>query len=320
MTSQGRHNNSTTKPAVLAFDFNQTLIDFDALRPAFAEFFHDAAALDEWFSLLLHYSTVVTLTDSYSDFSALGRAVFSMLAEGKGLRVSEEERSRVFQAMLSLPAHPEVPEALARLRAAGFRMVVLTNSPHASVDVQIGKAGIAQYFDEVISVRLGAPLQARSRSLSVCGTASGSRDRRTDVDRRPRLGRLRRDPGGLPWSLRCAAEKAAIPAGAQAGDFRAGPASCSGCHPSLGRSRIDRASGPAEDGRATTGNRAERLRLPHTGNQRKLSWSTAIPSGRGSAWLERLVRDQEAGGSNPLAPTILPQPLLRSSDPRCAPS
>ncbi len=152
MTSQGRHNNPTTKPAVLAFDFNQTLIDFDALRPAFAEFFHDAAALDEWFSLLLHYSTVVTLTDSYSDFSALGRAVFSMLAEGKGLRVSEEERSRVFQAMLSLPAHPEVPEALARLRAAGFRMVVLTNSPHASVDVQIRKAGIAQYFDEVISV------------------------------------------------------------------------------------------------------------------------------------------------------------------------
>ena len=29
----------------------------------------------------------------------------------------------------------------------------------------------------------------------------------------------------------------------------------------------------------------------------------AIISGRGSAWLERLVRDQEVGGSNPLAPT-----------------
>ena len=28
-------------------------------------------------------------------------------------------------------------------------------------------------------------------------------------------------------------------------------------------------------------------------------------SGRGSAWLERLVRDQEVGGSNPLAPTKL---------------
>src|SRR5207253_1572875 len=30
-----------------------------------------------------------------------------------------------------------------------------------------------------------------------------------------------------------------------------------------------------------------------------------VVSGRGSAWLERLVRDQEVGGSNPLAPTII---------------
>src|SRR5262245_20081879 len=30
-----------------------------------------------------------------------------------------------------------------------------------------------------------------------------------------------------------------------------------------------------------------------------------VLSGRGSAWLERLVRDQEVGGSNPLAPTNL---------------
>ena len=34
--------------------------------------------------------------------------------------------------------------------------------------------------------------------------------------------------------------------------------------------------------------------------------ATLIDSGRGSAWLERLVRDQEVGGSNPLAPTIYP--------------
>ena len=32
---------------------------------------------------------------------------------------------------------------------------------------------------------------------------------------------------------------------------------------------------------------------------------TEVGSGRGSAWLERLVRDQEVGGSNPLAPTNL---------------
>ena len=40
--------------------------------------------------------------------------------------------------------------------------------------------------------------------------------------------------------------------------------------------------------------RAEKMRLRRIGQN---------GSGRGSAWLERLVRDQEVGGSNPLAPT-----------------
>jgi hypothetical protein len=35
----------------------------------------------------------------------------------------------------------------------------------------------------------------------------------------------------------------------------------------------------------------------------KLFGSRSQFSGRSAAWLARLVRDQEAGGSNPLAPT-----------------
>src|ERR1700686_5164911 len=40
------------------------------------------------------------------------------------------------------------------------------------------------------------------------------------------------------------------------------------------------------------------------------TWAVSVApgcllSGRSAAWLARLVRDQEAGGSNPLAPTIL---------------
>ena len=45
--------------------------------------------------------------------------------------------------------------------------------------------------------------------------------------------------------------------------------------------------------------------LPVMGQQlAALSAPEFARSGRGSAWLERLVRDQEVGGSNPLAPTI----------------
>jgi hypothetical protein len=57
----------------------------------------------------------------------------------------------------------------------------------------------------------------------------------------------------------------------------------------------------------------KRENLPHATTpvqcrQRRLNGHGRIfkfVSGRGSAWLERLVRDQEVGGSNPLAPILL---------------
>src|SRR5260370_11864533 len=58
-----------TKPKVLVFDVNQTMLDLNALRPQFARVFGDGKALDEGFSLLLHYSLVLPLPDPYPTFA-----------------------------------------------------------------------------------------------------------------------------------------------------------------------------------------------------------------------------------------------------------
>ena len=140
------------RPKVLVFDVNQTLLDLNALRPHFVRVFGDGKALDEWFSLLLHYSLVVTVADAYSDFGTVGRAVLEMLASTRGVKIPSEDMSRILQGMLSLPAHPEVPESLKQLQAAGFRMVTLTNSTLTAVKAQLQSAGLTSYFDENISV------------------------------------------------------------------------------------------------------------------------------------------------------------------------
>jgi 2-haloacid dehalogenase len=140
------------KPKVLAFDVNQTLLDVNALRPHFARAFGDGQVLNEWFVPLLQYSLVVTVADAYVDFGSVGRAVLEMLANTRGVKLTPDDAARISQGMLALPAHPEVPENLKRLRAAGFRMVTLTNSSLPAVKAQIQNAGIAQYFDESISV------------------------------------------------------------------------------------------------------------------------------------------------------------------------
>ena len=140
------------KPKVLVFDVNQTLLDLNALRPQFARLFGDGKALDEWFNLLLQYSLVVTVADSYTDFGSVARAVLQMMAKIKSVSVSKEDEARIIQGLLSLPPHPDVTENLKRLRAAGLRMVTLTNSSPAAVKAQLQNSGLSQYFDESISV------------------------------------------------------------------------------------------------------------------------------------------------------------------------
>jgi hypothetical protein len=51
--------------------------------------------------------------------------------------------------------------------------------------------------------------------------------------------------------------------------------------------------------------RQEKLCYPEHSIRAFLGVPECVSSGRSAAWLARLVRDQEAGGSNPLAPTIL---------------
>ena len=150
--SSESQSSAYTKPKVLVFDVNQTMLDLNALRPQFARVFGDGKALDEWFSLLLHYSLVVTVADAYADFATVGRAVLEMLASTKGVKLSSEDATRILQGVLTMPAYPDVPDGLKRLRAAGFRMVTLTNSSPAAVKAQLQNAGLTQYFDESISV------------------------------------------------------------------------------------------------------------------------------------------------------------------------
>jgi hypothetical protein len=54
--------------------------------------------------------------------------------------------------MLELPAHPEVPDALSRLRSAGFVLATLTNCSPEMAHAQLEHARILELFDHMLSV------------------------------------------------------------------------------------------------------------------------------------------------------------------------
>ncbi|MDG4663735.1 haloacid dehalogenase type II [Mycobacterium sp. 236(2023)] len=138
---------------VIVFDVNETLLDIESLTPVFDDIYGDPAAMREWFAQLVLYSMTLTLSQTYVDFFTLGRAVAQMLADTRGVTVSDTQLTDLASAMSEMPAHPDVEAGLTSLREAGHRLVTLTNSPtNADRPSPLDNAGLAGYFERQFSV------------------------------------------------------------------------------------------------------------------------------------------------------------------------
>ena len=137
--------------AVIAFDVNETLLDLSALDDAFHDLFGDSALRPQWFAQMLQLSFIGGLTGEYVDFTTAQHAALRMLAERTGTALRDDQARTIVEAMSSLPPHPEVHEALARLNRTPLTMAALTNSIQSVAGAQLEHAGLRGFFDAVIS-------------------------------------------------------------------------------------------------------------------------------------------------------------------------
>ncbi len=137
---------------IIVFDVIETVLDTRALEPHFKRVFGDASVLREWFSQLLLYSEVATIAGPYFDFSTIAGAALEMTAKSHQIALSSSDKERVFKAMLSLPPHADVHDALKLLKDAGLRLVTLTNSNQKAIEEQLKNAGLEEYFERKFSV------------------------------------------------------------------------------------------------------------------------------------------------------------------------
>jgi len=140
-------------PTVLVFDVNETLIDLESLGPNFQQIFGDAAVLRTWFGELVMYSMTLTLSGAYVDFFDLGQAVLQMIADIRQVELTDDQRRDLAEAMRTMPAHPDAARGLETLRADGYRLVTLTNSPHRpNASTPLDNAGLSHYFEKQYTV------------------------------------------------------------------------------------------------------------------------------------------------------------------------
>ena len=171
---------SPTRPELLLFDVNETLLDLSKLRQAINQEFASEFAFKQWFGLLLQYSLVDTVTGAYHDFGQIGDAALLMLSQALGQAAPALARRQELLALLAeLPPHPDVVPGLAALRRAGYRLATLTNSPPATQRRQLAYAGLSEFFEQQLSIDAGqrykphpATYQAACQQLGVAPAAA----------------------------------------------------------------------------------------------------------------------------------------------------
>ena len=136
---------------VCVFDVNETLLDLGALDPHFERVFGEASARQAWFGQFLALWLTEMLTGEYTNFGTIGGGALEMVAERQGVDLSDEDKQRILGGMQELSPHPEVEDALGRLRDAGIRLAALTNSTQQVADAQIDNSGLRDYFEQVLS-------------------------------------------------------------------------------------------------------------------------------------------------------------------------
>jgi len=135
------------------FDAYGTLFDFAAAAarcPGVPE--ASRAALSAlWRDKQLQYTWLRSLQGAHADFwrvtgDALDFALDSLALADPALR------EQLMQLYLTLDAFPEVPGALAELKARGLRLAILSNGTPDMLDAVVAGAGLAGVFERLFSV------------------------------------------------------------------------------------------------------------------------------------------------------------------------
>ena len=144
---------------MFVFDAYGTLLDVDsAARQAATE--QGMEALKEnwrpiakgWRERQLRYSWLCSMMGKYEDFWELTTRALDATLEEHALASDDKIRARLLSLYSELSAYEEVPKVLANLKAAGHELAVLSNASPNMLEKAIEAAGIAEWFNELLSV------------------------------------------------------------------------------------------------------------------------------------------------------------------------
>jgi 2-haloacid dehalogenase len=110
-----------------------------------------AELMSAWRTKQFEYAWLRVVARSYADFWRCTEDALRHAASALRLDLTPAQRERLMQVHLALRPWPEVPSALASLRAAGVRLGVLSNFTPTMLGASIRASGLRNVFERVLS-------------------------------------------------------------------------------------------------------------------------------------------------------------------------
>ncbi len=141
------------------FDAYGTLFDVAAAareaaaepgREVFAQHWQKVA--NDWRLKQLQYTWLRAVAGAHSDFWEVTQNGLDWALEASGLQGDPDLRERLLALYWELSAYPEVPDMLAKLKAAGMNTAILSNGSPDMLAGAVDSAGVQEFLDDVLSV------------------------------------------------------------------------------------------------------------------------------------------------------------------------
>jgi 2-haloacid dehalogenase len=136
----------------IVFDCNESILDLTTITPVFQGLFGSPSTMRLWFQEVITYSQALTIADIYVPFTDIGGAVLQKIADAKGVKITATDRGELTDRFATMPPYPDVPEALRRLKMAGFHLFTLTDNTAAISGRELTNGGLIDLFDRRFSV------------------------------------------------------------------------------------------------------------------------------------------------------------------------
>jgi 2-haloacid dehalogenase len=140
------------RPHVIAFDVIETLFPIEPLGERFEAIGLPAQALRLFFAQMLRDAFALEATARYEPFRELATASLEVTLASHGVPSDKAKIAQALGGFSELVAHPDVRPAFERVRAAGVRIVMLTNGGADNTKKLLAAAGLQAFVEKVVSI------------------------------------------------------------------------------------------------------------------------------------------------------------------------